>query len=49
MRGEPFIVLFTLLLCDLLLDLRDRPLRRVDPLLIGVYGGAVALTDSGAR
>ena len=44
MRGEPFIVLFTLLLCDLLLDLRDRPLRRVDPLLIGVYGGAVALS-----
>jgi len=44
MRGEPFIVLFMLLLCDLLLKLRDRPLRRWDALLIGIYGGAIALS-----
>lgn len=44
MRGEPFVVLFTLLLCDHVLDMIRRSPRRRDALLIGLYGGMIVLS-----
>ena len=44
MRGEPFVVLFTLLLIDHLWSLIECKPTRHDALLIGVYGGLLLLS-----
>jgi hypothetical protein len=44
MRGEPFVMMFTLLLCDHILALMSRKPMMRDGLLIGVYGGLMLLS-----
>jgi len=44
MRGEPFVVMFALLLCDQLLTMTQRKPALWDALLIGFYGGMMVLS-----
>lgn len=44
LRGEPFVLLLTLLLCDRLLALLERPPQRRDALILGVEGGLLLLS-----
>jgi hypothetical protein len=44
MRGEPFVVLLTVLLCDHFLSMTHRKPRRFDAVVIGFYGGMIMLS-----